>query len=424
MPGTARPRWERNFSETQIAVSTHPISRRHRPRVDRDVLALPSTWSSRSLRHGLFGLTDRGSRRRRDRRAPHYRRPWASPSAWPSCRRLGDKKGVTSRHGEATLLDGRGARPLRAARSWPAARSSSRLVLPLLKAEDRRLRRRARARVLRGLRARHAQANLTLGCSRARTCHHIVEICFKAFAKALYARDFPHRSAGRRRPACPPPKEPSGMRTIALVDLGTGNLHFGGARHLARAAADARPPPAPSIAPADAAAVLRADQIVVPARVPFATARPRSPAASATPSAAPSPPADPIRHRLGLSPLAESEEAPAPWASASSPARPTRLTPSEGVEDPPHGLEPGDAAAPGTGALTAIADDDAHFFVHSHSRRARRSALAASRHRSRPPRLVTAAVQRDNVTATHDLTPKEPGSGPPPARRVPLAAVG
>ncbi|APR75332.1 Imidazole glycerol phosphate synthase amidotransferase subunit protein [Minicystis rosea] len=190
------------------------------------------------------------------------------------------------------------------------------------------------------------------------------------------------------------------MLTIALVDLGMGNLHSV-ERALARAGSDA------GLActvhrTSDPEAILRANKIVVPGQGAF-----RDCAAALTSGLG-----DALRSAiaagkpyfgicLGLQALfAESEEAPGAAGLGVFPGKVARLSAGQGVKIPHMGWNHVTVLRPSAGALAAIPTDDAHFyFVHSYHAVPDDPSLVAAvtEHGSQ---RVTAAIQRDNVTAT------------------------
>lgn len=201
------------------------------------------------------------------------------------------------------------------------------------------------------------------------------------------------------------------MLTIALVDLGMGNLHSV-ERALARAGADA------GLActvdrTSDPEAILRADKIVVPGQGAF-----RDCAAALTSGIG-----DALRAAiaagkpyfgicLGLQALfAESEEAPGAAGLGVFAGNVARLAPSAGVKIPHMGWNRVTLVGSPSGALRTITAEDAHFyFVHSFHAVPDAPELVAAV-TDHGPHRVTAAVQRDNVTATQFHPEKSQGAG-------------
>lgn len=187
---------------------------------------------------------------------------------------------------------------------------------------------------------------------------------------------------------------------IALVDLGMGNLHSV-ERALQRAAADA------GVACAvertgDPERVRRADKIVVPGQGAF-----RDCAAALAQGMG-----DALREGiaagkpyfgicLGLQALfAGSEEAPGAAGLGVLAGNVVRLTASEGVKIPHMGWNRVALLQAGAGALAAFDGEEPYFyFVHSYHAAPEDPAVVAAVTEHGPNR-ITAAVHRDNVTAT------------------------
>lgn len=190
------------------------------------------------------------------------------------------------------------------------------------------------------------------------------------------------------------------MLRIALVDLGMGNLRSV-ERALERAAADA------GVACAvertrDPEAVQRADKIVVPGQGAFRDCAAalgsglgeaiRAAIAAGRPY---------LGICLGLQVLFdESDEAPGAAGLGVFRGRVTRLTPSVGVKIPHMGWNRVTFQRPDAGPLGVFDSDEPYFyFVHGyHAVPEDPSLIAAITEHG--PHHVTAAVQRDNVTAT------------------------
>ena len=210
----------RRTAETDVAVSHRP--RRHRQGRDRDRGRLPRPHARavrppRAVRHHREG-DGRPARRPppHDRGYRHRPRP-GLPQA------LGDKKGIT-RYADIHLpMD----ETLTASRSTSRAGPSWSSGPTFPTREDRRLRHRAGARILPGL--RHAIAGITLHVETlyGDNSHHIAESCFKGLARALRR---PWRSTRARRAAFPPPRarsrvhvrdaDPAGQRLDAVTGQG------------------------------------------------------------------------------------------------------------------------------------------------------------------------------------------------------------
>lgn len=190
------------------------------------------------------------------------------------------------------------------------------------------------------------------------------------------------------------------MRSIALVDLGMGNLHSV-ERALARGAADAGVE-CSVVRTGDPDAIRRADKIVVPGQGAF-----RDCAAALAGGLG-----DALRGEiaagkpffgicLGLQALfAESEEAPGAAGLGVFAGKVARLAPSEGVKIPHMGWNLVTLLRPGAGPLAIFDGEEPYFyFVHSYHAVPADPGLVAAVTEHGPHR-VTAAVQRDNVTAT------------------------
>jgi len=201
------------------------------------------------------------------------------------------------------------------------------------------------------------------------------------------------------------------MLGVALVDLGMGNLHSV-ERALARGAADA------SLActvtrTGDPDALRRADKIVVPGQGAFrdcaaALARGLGDALRAEIAAG----KPYLGICLGLQALfAESEEAPGAPGLGVFPGKVARLTPSEGVKIPHMGWNRVALLRSGAGPLAVFDGEEPYFyFVHSYHAVPDDPALVAAITEHGPHR-VTAAVQRDNVTATQFHPEKSQDAG-------------
>lgn len=189
------------------------------------------------------------------------------------------------------------------------------------------------------------------------------------------------------------------MIRIALVDLGMGNLHSV-ERALARGAADAGVACAVDRT-ADPDAVARADKIVVPGQGAF-----RDCAAALAAGMG-----DALRAQiaagkpylgicLGLQALfAESEEAPGARGLGVFAGSVARLAPAEGVKIPHMGWNRVTLTRRDSGPLSVFEGEEPYlYFVHSYHAVPADPALIAAVTEHGPHR-VTAAVQRDNVTA-------------------------
>ncbi|MFT3776608.1 MAG: imidazole glycerol phosphate synthase subunit HisH [Minicystis sp.] len=190
------------------------------------------------------------------------------------------------------------------------------------------------------------------------------------------------------------------MLRVALVDLGMGNLHSV-ERAIARAGSDA------GLActvdrTGDPEALRRADKIVVPGQGAFrdcAAALARGMGDALREQIAAGKPYFGIC--LGLQALfAESEEAPGAAGLGVFAGKVARLSPSEGVKIPHMGWNRVTLIRPKAGALGAFDGEEPYFyFVHSYHAVPDDPALVAAV-TDHGPHRVTAAVQRDNVTAT------------------------
>jgi len=190
------------------------------------------------------------------------------------------------------------------------------------------------------------------------------------------------------------------MLRVALVDLGMGNLHSV-ERALGRGAIDAR------VAceverTGDPDAVRRADKIVVPGQGAF---RDCAAALSAGMGEA-------LREQiaagrpylgicLGLQALfAESEEAPGAAGLGVYPGKVVRLAASEGVKIPHMGWNSVALLREGAGPLDVFDGEEPYlYFVHSYHAVPDDPSLVAAITEHGPHR-ITAAIQRENVTAT------------------------
>jgi glutamine amidotransferase len=190
------------------------------------------------------------------------------------------------------------------------------------------------------------------------------------------------------------------MARVALVDLGMGNLRSV-ARALARAATD-RGLACTVERTRDPEVVRRADKVVVPGQGAF-----RDCAAALQAGMA-----DALREAiaagrpylgicLGLQALfAESEEAPGALGLGVLAGRVVRLAPLPDVKIPHMGWNKVVPTRPLGGALSGIGEEGEYFyFVHSYHAVPDDPALVAAVTEHGPHR-VTAAVQRDNITAT------------------------
>jgi imidazole glycerol-phosphate synthase subunit HisH len=206
------------------------------------------------------------------------------------------------------------------------------------------------------------------------------------------------------------------MRTVALVDLGMGNLRSV-ERALARAAEDAGVACA-VLRTSDPDAVRRADQIVVPGQGAF-----RGCSAGLAIGLAGGL-GDAVRERiaagapylgicLGLQALFdESDEAPGAPGLGVFPGRVVALTPGRDHKIPHTGWNQIEIldASPG-GPLSAFAGEAPYFyFVHSfHAVPADPAIIAAVTQHG--PHRITAAVHRENVTATQFHPEKSQAAG-------------
>lgn len=190
------------------------------------------------------------------------------------------------------------------------------------------------------------------------------------------------------------------MLRVALVDLGMGNLHSV-ERALGRAAADAGLACAVERS-GDPERVRQADKIVVPGQGAF-----RDCAAALGGGLG-----DVLRERiaagvpylgicLGLQALFdESEEAPGAAGLGVFRGRVVRLAAGEGVKIPHMGWNRLAIERPGAGALRAFDGEAPHvYFVHSYHAVPGEASLVAAITEHGTHR-ITAAVHRDNVTAT------------------------
>jgi glutamine amidotransferase len=201
------------------------------------------------------------------------------------------------------------------------------------------------------------------------------------------------------------------MHTLALVDLGMGNLHSV-ERALVRAASDAGVACAVERT-SDPDAVRRADRVVVPGQGAFrdcaAALRAgmgealREVIAQGTPF---------FGICLGLQALfAESEEAPGEAGLGIFAGRVVRLAPSPGVKIPHMGWNRVVRTREVEGALAELPAEGEHFyFVHSFHAVPDDAALVAAVTEHGPHR-VTAAIQRGNVTATQFHPEKSQDAG-------------
>jgi imidazole glycerol-phosphate synthase subunit HisH len=201
------------------------------------------------------------------------------------------------------------------------------------------------------------------------------------------------------------------MLQVALVDLGMGNL-ASVERALGQAAIDAGVACAVRRTP-DPDVVRRADKIVVPGQGAF-----RDCAAGLAGALG-----DALRERiaagvpllgicLGLQALFdESEEAPGARGLGIFPGRVMRLASGDGYKIPHMGWNRVEILRRDAGALAAFTGEEPYFyFVHSfHAVPEDPSLVAAVT--THGPHRVTAAVQRDNVTATQFHPEKSQGAG-------------
>jgi imidazole glycerol-phosphate synthase subunit HisH len=201
------------------------------------------------------------------------------------------------------------------------------------------------------------------------------------------------------------------MVRVALVDLGMGNLHSV-ERALAQGAADAGVACTVERTP-DPDVVRRADKIVVPGQGAF-----RDCAAGLTGGMG-----DALRERigagvpylgicLGLQALFEgSDEAPGAPGLGVFAGRVEWLGSGEGYKIPHMGWNRITILDAGTGPLTAFAGEAPYFyFVHSFHAVPTDPTLVAAVTEHGPHR-VTAAVQRENVTATQFHPEKSQAAG-------------
>ena len=201
------------------------------------------------------------------------------------------------------------------------------------------------------------------------------------------------------------------MLRVALVDLGMGNLHSV-ERALAQGAADAGVACSVERTP-DPDVVRRADKIVVPGQGAF-----RDCSAGLARGLG-----DALRERiaagvpylgicLGLQALFdESDEAPGAPGLGIFPGRVVRLSSGEGYKIPHMGWNRVEILRPDAGPLAAFAGESPFFyFVHSFHAVPADPALVAAVTEHGPHR-VTAAVQRDNVTATQFHPEKSQAAG-------------
>ncbi|MFT3776607.1 MAG: imidazoleglycerol-phosphate dehydratase HisB [Minicystis sp.] len=170
-------RVERNTNETQIAVTIDLDG------TGRASIATPLPFLSHMLeqiaRHGLFDLTVE-ARGDVEIDGHHTTEDLGITLGMAVLQALGDKKGI-ARYGEATL-------PMDEALATCALDLSGRPFfvsrVPLPKAKIGDFDAELSPVFFEGF-ARGAQANLHLKLHEGENLHHIVEICFKAFAKAL-----------------------------------------------------------------------------------------------------------------------------------------------------------------------------------------------------------------------------------------------
>ncbi|APR75333.1 Imidazoleglycerol-phosphate dehydratase [Minicystis rosea] len=170
-------RVERNTSETQIAVTIDLDG------TGRASIATPLPFLSHMVeqiaRHGLFDLTVE-ARGDVEIDGHHTTEDLGITLGMAVVQALGDKKGI-ARYGEATL-------PMDEALATCALDLSGRPFfvsrVPLPKAKIGDFDAELAPVFFEGF-ARGAQANLHLRLLEGENLHHIVEICFKAFAKAL-----------------------------------------------------------------------------------------------------------------------------------------------------------------------------------------------------------------------------------------------
>jgi glutamine amidotransferase len=204
------------------------------------------------------------------------------------------------------------------------------------------------------------------------------------------------------------------VRRIALVDLGMGNLHSV-ERALARAASDGGVACAVERT-SDPDAVRRADLIVFPGQGAF-----RDCAAGLAAGPGTSGMGDALRERiaagapylgicLGLQALFEgSDEAPGAAGLGVMRGRVVRLTSGEGFKIPHMGWNQLDIRRR-EGAFASLPDQTFMYFVHSyHAVPEDPSVIAAVTQHG--PHAITAAVQRDNVTATQFHPEKSQAAG-------------
>jgi glutamine amidotransferase len=190
------------------------------------------------------------------------------------------------------------------------------------------------------------------------------------------------------------------MLTVALVDLGMGNLHSV-ERALAQGAADAGVEATITRTP-DPDAIRRADKIVVPGQGAF-----RDCAAALAGGLG-----DALRDRiaagvpylgicLGLQALfASSDEAPGAGGLGVFPGHVARLSPSEAFKIPHMGWNRIELTQQAPGPLSVFAGEPPYlYFVHSYHAVPDDPSLVAAI-TSHGPHRITAAVHRDNVTAT------------------------
>jgi imidazoleglycerol-phosphate dehydratase len=182
-------RVERNTSETQIALSINLDG------TGRSSIATPLPFLSHMLdqiaRHGLFDLTVE-ARGDVEIDGHHTTEDLGITLGTAVREALGDKRGI-ARYGEATL-------PMDEALATCALDLSGRTFfvcrVPLPKAKLGTFDVELAPVFFEGF-ARGAQANLHLRLLEGENLHHIVEICFKAFAKALRrATSIDPRAAG------------------------------------------------------------------------------------------------------------------------------------------------------------------------------------------------------------------------------------
>ncbi len=393
-------RVERKTAETEIAV-----------RIDldgtgRSAIQTPLPFLSHMLdqiaRHGLFDL-DVEARGDVEIDGHHTTEDLGITLGAAVLAALGDKKGI-ARYGEATL-------PMDEALVTCALDLSGRPFfvsrVPLPKAKLGTWDVELCPIFFEGF-ARGAQCNLHLRLLEGDNLHHIVEILLQGLHQGADARD-PASTLGRS-PCCPRPR--------GLCDAGRPRRPGHGQPPLRRARARRRAPPtraspAPSSArptPTSSAAPTRSSS---PARVPSATARPASRAAMG----------DALRERiaagvpflgicLGLQALFEgSDEAPGAPGLGVFAGRVERLGSGEGYKIPHMGWNRVTLLDAGKGPLAVFAGEAPYFyFVHSfHAVPADPALLAAVTEHG--PHRVTAAVQRDNVTATQFHPEKSQAAG-------------